>query len=176
MAQILHWSIVLLVLCQFVVGIYAKPLPVGIERLQMLTFHKSVGITTFALVLIRLGWRWYTPAPALPASMTRWQKSLAHLSHALLYGLLLTLPILGWLTSNASNLTVRWFYLFNLPNLVAPDRELARITKDLHDAGGWLLLAVVCAHVAAAFWHELVLKDGVLRRMLPLSNPTSERS
>ena len=174
MAQILHWSIVLLVLCQFVVGFYAKPLPVGIERLQMLTFHKSVGITTFALVLIRLGWRLYTPAPAFPASMQRWQRFLAHLSHVLLYGLLLVLPILGWLTSNASNLTVRWFYLFNLPNLVGPDRELARITKDLHDAGAWLLLVLVCAHVAAAFWHELVLKDGVLRRMLPLSNPTSE--
>ncbi|HEY1992257.1 MAG TPA: cytochrome b/b6 domain-containing protein, partial [Gammaproteobacteria bacterium] len=72
--------------------------------------------------------------------------------------------------------TVRWFHLFNLPNLVSPDRELARITKDLHDAGAWLLLALVCAHMAAAFWHELVLKDGVLRRMLPLPTPTSERS
>ena len=176
MAQALHWGIVLLVLCQFVVGFYAKPLPLGIERLQMLTFHKSVGITTFVLVLIRLGWRFYTPAPPLPAGMPRWQKLLAHLSHLLLYGLLLVLPILGWLTSNASNLTVRWFYLFNLPNLTGPDRQLARITKDLHDAGAWLLLAVVCAHVGAAFWHELVLKDGVLRRMLPLSHPTSERS
>ena len=176
MAQALHWGIVLLVLCQFVVGFYAKPLPLGIERLQMLTFHKSVGITTFALVLIRLAWRFYTPAPPLPAGMPRWQRLLAHLSHLLLYGLLLVLPILGWLTSNASNLTVRWFYLFNLPNLTGPDRQLARITKDLHDAGAWLLLAVVCAHVGAAFWHELVLKDGVLRRMLPLSHPTSERS
>lgn len=176
MAQALHWGIVLLVLCQFVVGFYAKPLPLGIERLQMLTFHKSVGITTFVLVLVRLGWRFYTPAPPLPAGMPRWQKLLAHLSHLLLYGLLLVLPILGWLTSNASNLTVRWFYLFNLPNLTGPDRQLARITKDLHDAGAWLLLAVVCTHVGAAFWHELVLKDGVLRRMLPLSHPTSERS
>ena len=176
MAQLLHWVIVLLVLGQFVIGFYAKPLPVGIERLQLLTLHKSLGITTFALVLLRVAWRFYTPAPALPTSMGRWQMRAAHLSHVLLYGLLLVLPILGWLTSNASNLTVRWFFLFNLPTLTGPDRELARVTKDLHDAGAWLLLAVVCAHVAAAFWHELVLKDGVLRRMLPLSNPTSERS
>ena len=175
MAQALHWTIVLLVICQFVVGFYAKPLPLGIERLQMLTFHKSLGITTFALVLVRVGWRLYTPAPPLPVSMDRWQRLLAHLSHLLLYGLLLVLPVLGWLTSNASNLTVRWFFLFNLPNLVGPDRQLARITKDLHDAGAWLLLMIVCIHVAAAFWHELVLKDGVLRRMLPIdSNP--ERS
>src|SRR5262249_7655484 len=124
-AQSLHWLIVLLVLCQFVVGFYAQPLPVGIARLQMLTFHKSVGITIFVLVLIGLGWRFYTPAPRLPSDMPRWQKWAAHLSHVLLYGLLLVLPILGWLTSNASNLTVRWFFLFNLPNLVGPDRGLA---------------------------------------------------
>ena len=30
-----------------------------------------------------------------------------------------------------------------------------------------LLLLVVAAHVAAALWHHLVLRDGVLRRMLP---------
>ena len=168
MAQLLHWVIVLLVLCQFVVGFYAQPLPVGIERLKMLTFHKSMGITVFALVILRLLWRWYTPAPRLPAGMKPIERFGAHFSHVALYGLLLTLPILGWLTSNASNLTVRWFYLFNLPNLVGPDREIAKLTKLLHDAGAWCLLALVCLHVAAAFWHELVRKDGVLRRMLPL--------
>jgi cytochrome b561 len=167
-AQFLHWLIVLLVLGQFVVGFYAKPLPVGIERLKMLTLHKSVGITVFALVILRLLWRWYTPAPALPAGMKPIERFGAHFSHVALYGLLLTLPILGWLTSNASNLTVRWFFTFNLPNLTGPDPWLANLTKHLHDAGAWCLLALVCLHVAAAFWHELVRKDGVLRRMLPL--------
>jgi cytochrome b561 len=167
-AQLLHWLIVLLVLSQFVVGFYAKPLPLGIERLKMLTFHKSVGITVFALVILRLLWRWYTPAPKLPTGMKPLERFGAHASHVLLYALLLVLPLLGWLTSNASNLTVRWFFTFNLPNLVGPDHGLAELTKHLHDLGAWLLLALVCLHIAAAFWHELVRKDGVLRRMLPL--------
>ena len=168
MAQSLHWVIVLLVLVQFAVGVYAQPLPLGIERLKLLTFHKSVGITVFALVILRLLWRFYTPPPQLPAGMKPRERFLAHFSHVVLYGLLLTLPVLGWLTSNASNLTVRWFYLFNLPNLVAPDRDLAKLTKELHDTGAWCLLALVCLHVAAAFWHEFARHDGVLRRMLPL--------
>ena len=168
MAQSLHWLIVLLVLTQFAVGAYAADLPVGIERLKYLTFHKSVGISVFALVILRLLWRWYSPAPKLPAGMQPLQRVLAHSSHVALYGLLLALPVLGWLTSNASNLTVRWFYLFNLPNLVAPDRDLAKLTKDMHDVGAWCLLALVCLHVAAAFWHEFARHDGVLRRMLPL--------
>lgn len=168
MAQSLHWIIVLLVLAQFCVGPYAADLPLGIERLKLLSFHKSLGITVFALVILRLLWRLYTPAPKLPAGMQPLQRFLAHFSHVALYGLLFTLPVLGWLTSNASNLTVRWFYLFNLPNLVAPDRDLAKLTKELHDAGAWCLLALVILHVAAAFWHEFARHDGVLRRMLPL--------
>ena len=168
MAQTLHWLIVLLVLCQFVVGFYAKPLPVGIERLKMLTLHKSVGITVFALVILRLLWRLYSPAPKLPAGMKSFERFGAHASHFMLYALLLVLPVLGWLTSNASNLTVRWFFTFNLPNLTSADPWLAKLTKNLHDLGAWLLLALVCLHIAAAFWHELVRKDGVLRRMLPL--------
>ena len=168
MAQSLHWLIVLLVLCQFVVGPYAADLPVGIERLKLLTFHKSLGMTVFALVILRLLWRLYSPAPRLPAGMQSLPRLLAHLSHAGMYGLLLVLPLLGWLTSNASNLTVRWFFLFNLPNLTAPEPSVANLTKELHELGAWCLLALVSLHVAAAFWHELVLKDGVLRRMLPL--------
>lgn len=168
MAQSLHWLIVLLVLVQFVAGIYGKDLPVGIERLKLLTFHKSLGITIFALVILRFLWRLYTPAPKLPEGMKPMERFMAHFSHVALYGLLLTLPILGWLTSNASNLTVRWFYLFNLPNLVEPDKDLARLTRGLHDLGAWCLLALVCLHVAAAFWHEFARHDGVLRRMLPL--------
>lgn len=167
-AQTLHWLIVLLVIVQFVVGPHAADLPVGIERLKLLTFHKSVGLTILALVLLRLAWRLYTPAPALPAGIGRAQRRLAHLNHGLLYGLLLVMPILGWLTSSASNLTVRWFFLFNLPNLVQPDPALAKLTRELHDTLAWCLLGLVLLHVAAAFYHQLVLKDGLLRRMLPL--------
>ena len=56
--------------------------------------------------------------------------------------LLLVLPVLGWLTSSASNLTVRWFFIFNLPNLTGPDPQLAKLTKELHDLGAWCLLAL----------------------------------
>lgn len=167
MAQGFHWLIVLLVLMQFVVGFSVHGMPVSLERLKLLTLHKSIGVTVFGLALLRLAWRLYSPAPALPAHMTRAQRFLAHGSHSLLYVLLLTMPIVGWIASSASNLTVRWFFLFNLPNAVNPDPALASFAKGLHGAMAWSLLALVTLHVAAAFWHEFKLKDGVLRRMLP---------
>jgi cytochrome b561 len=52
--------------------------------------------------------------------------------------------------------------------LVQPDPALADFTKSVHIAMAWLLLATVSVHAAAALWHEVVLKDDVLRRMLPL--------
>jgi cytochrome b561 len=169
-AQAFHWVIVLLVLAQFVIGVDAHGMPVSLLRLKLLTLHKSIGVTVFGLVVLRLLWRWYSPPPPLPANMHAWQRLAAHLSHGLLYGLLLVLPLIGWITSSASNLTVRWFFLFNLPNPVNPDPALASFAKGLHMTLAWLLLALVCLHVAAAFWHELRLKDGVLRRMLPFTS------
>ena len=167
-AQLFHWSIVLLVLAQFALGLTAHPMPVSLMRLKLLTWHKSIGVTVFVLVLLRLAWRAYSPPPLLPAGMSSLQHGLARFGHGFLYLLLLTMPVVGWISSSASNLTVKWFFLVTLPDLVRPDPALADLAKELHIALSWLLLATVIGHVGAAFWHELVRKDNVLRRMLPL--------
>ncbi len=167
MAQTLHWTVVGLVALQFPLGIVAHGLPLSLLRLKLLVWHKSIGMTVFALMLARLAWRLYTPAPALPATLQGAQRGLAHASHWLLYALLLTMPAVGWITSSASNLTVTWFGLFAFPNLVAPDKALADLAKQVHITMAWLLLAVIALHVSAAFWHAFRLKDGVLGRMLP---------
>ena len=167
MAQALHWMVVALVALQFPLGIVGHSLPLSLLRLKLLVWHKSVGMTVFALMLVRLGWRLYTPAPALPTTLQGTQRALAHASHWLMYALLLTMPVVGWITSSASNLTVTWFGLFAFPNLVSPDKGLADMAKQTHMAMSWLLLAIIVLHVSAAFWHEFRLKDGVLSRMLP---------
>lgn len=166
-AQSLHWLIVLLVAIQFVLGVTAHDLPISLERLVLLTRHKAFGMTILMLILLRLAWRLYSPPPALPAGMARLQQRLAELSHILLYILLLTMPVIGWLSSSASNLTVSWFGLFHFPNLVGPDPALAKSMKALHIGMAWVLLALISVHAAAALWHQFIRKDGVLLRMLP---------
>ena len=157
----------LLVLLQFVLGRTAHPMPVSLLRLKLLTWHKSLGVSIFALVVLRLGWRLYSPPPAPPAGMSVLQQRLARLTHGLLYFLLLTMPVVGWISSSASNLTVKWFFLVTLPNPVQPDPALADFAKGLHIAMSGLLLILVIGHVAAALWHEWGRHDDVLRRMLP---------
>ncbi|HET7176919.1 MAG TPA: cytochrome b [Gammaproteobacteria bacterium] len=173
-AQLLHWVIVALVITQLVLGFSAQGLPVGIERFMLLVRHKSIGMTILGLVLLRLAWRAYTPAPPLPAGMPLLQRLAAHVSHALLYGLILVIPIVGWITSSASHLTVTWFGLFAFPNLVGPDLHLAKLAKSVHAALAWTLLIVASLHALAALWHHFKLKDTVLMRMLPVRLPRTE--
>jgi cytochrome b561 len=168
-AQLFHWIIVVLVIAQFVLGFTAHGLPISLERLILLARHKSIGITIFVLVALRLGWRLYSRPPPLPPAPHPFFDTAARVSHGLLYALLLAMPPVGWLLSSASHLTVAWFGLFPLPNLVAPNKHLAQIMLLTHESMAWLLLATVTVHVLAALWHHFLLKDSVLLRMLPFT-------
>lgn len=168
-SQSLHWLIVILVFVQYLLGIKAHGMPVSLERLMLLARHKSIGVTIFALMIARLAWRLYSPPPTLPSNTRTWTAHAAHLSHALLYLLLLAMPVVGWLLSSASNLTVSWFGFVSLPNLIGPNRQAAHWLLFTHQGMAWLLLATVILHTGAALWHHIVLHDSVLLRMLPFA-------
>jgi hypothetical protein len=76
------------------------------------------------------------------------------------------LPLLGWALSNAEGKPVHLFGL-TLPALVSADEDLADTLQAWHLNAAWVLLGLVSLHVAAALWHHFVLRDEVLRRMLP---------
>ncbi len=166
-SQLLHWVIVALVAIQVVLGFTGAELPVGIERLITLARHKSLGMTILALMLARLAWRLANPVPDLPAQMPALERRLARIAHWLFYGLLLTLPVVGWIASSASNLTVSWFGLFTFPDLVDTDPVLAKQAKAVHAVLARGLLALIALHAGAALRHHFLLRDDVLRRMLP---------
>jgi cytochrome b561 len=89
-------------------------------------------------------------------------------THVALYALLLAMPLLGWALSNAQGKPVH-FLGATLPALVGDDEDLADRLQAWHIDAAWVLLALVCLHVAAALFHHFVLRDGVLRRMWPKS-------
>jgi len=165
-AQGLHWAILALLILQVTLGKIAHELPVGLERLVMMSRHKSVGITILALAVIRLAWRWTDSPPASPP-MPRWQALVAHLNHWGLYALLFALPITGWLMSSAANRPVSWFGLAQLPNFIAPDARLKEVFEEAHELLVNVLFVLVGLHVAAALKHQFIDRDGLLFRMLP---------
>ena len=130
LSKALHWIIVLLIINQWVIGMRADSLPVGLAKLQALAWHKSFGITILMLAVVRLVWRWMNPVPDLSAETRPWERVLAKISHVLLYGLIFALPLSGWLMSSAKNFPVSWFSLFQLPDLVAPSEQLFRQMRE----------------------------------------------
>ncbi|MGI9286799.1 MAG: cytochrome b/b6 domain-containing protein [Pseudomonadales bacterium] len=168
-AQLLHWSVAALIVTQFILGKLAERAEdneAKMAQLVLLANHKSVGITILMLALLRVGWRLLSPPPALPSTMPDWQILASKVSHCLLYLLIFTLPVTGWLMSSASAYTVSWFNLFELPDLVSPSKELKQTLQDVHHLLAEALFVVAALHIAAALKHHYFDKDDILKRMI----------
>jgi cytochrome b561 len=166
-AQAFHWLVAALVLAQLALGVFAASLPIGLARLQWLSRHKSLGLAILVLVLLRLAWRAMNRPPPLPGFMPEWQRRAAALTHWMIYLLLVLAPLAGWLHASATGLSVNWFGLYLVPDLIAKDPELAELFKRLHYGLVALLALLVAGHIGAALRHALWLRDGVAHRMLP---------
>jgi len=132
----------------------------------MYSTHKLLGFLLLWLVAGRLIYRLLHGAPPDEPSLSRVQRVASHLVHWLLYGLLLLVPLLGWIgVSLYPSLTL--FMLFDLPALAAPNQELANAVLNVHGNLAIVTAVLAAAHIAVALHHHLIRKDGVLRRMLP---------
>lgn len=169
-SQFFHWFIALLIAVQFTWAWRIEQLGLGRARYELVNQHKSIGLTIFMLVVLRLLWRFYTPPPALPESISYWQQQSSRWVHAGIYLLLLALPLVGWSMSSAAGFVVSWFDLFDLPALLSQDDGLKTILMAIHAVLAWSLALLVIGHILAAFHHHIVKKDTVLKRMLPGRN------
>lgn len=166
-AKALHWLIAALIIGVLALGIYMHDLPLSPEKLQLYSWHKWAGVTIFLLVLVRLAWRATHQPPALPESMPRPLQWIAHGGHLALYLLMIAIPLSGWLMSSAKGFQTVWFGVLPLPDLVAKDKALGDLLRDVHEYLNLALLALLAGHVAAALKHHWVDKDDILVRMLP---------
>ena len=139
----------------------------GATAVAAITVHRSTGAVTWVVVVTRLVWRSrFASLPPFPASMPKIQQLVAKLNEYGLYALLLVQPVTG---IAFTLLRGRPFALlfWQVPALVAADRPLAHILYSVHIIGAWALLGLIGLHAGAALLHGVVLRDGVLPRMLP---------
>lgn len=172
----LHWLTAAAILAAIVFGLVALGLTPGTRlRVAILTIHKSLGVTAFALFFPRVLVRLSEAAPAYAPALGALSHAAARLVHLSLYALILMLPLTGYLHSAAGRHNFSWFGLFPIPALVAPDEALDRTMGTFHYALAIALGAALFAHIGATFWHARILKDGVLTRMWPGFRPGRAR-
>jgi cytochrome b561 len=170
LAKFLHWAIVLLILPQYFLVEAAEELPQGLEKLELMTWHKSLGMLVLLLALVRIGWKAMNKGLPGPVGVA-WQRKAAAAGHGLLYLLILAQPLTGWISSSSANYPVTLFGWFQFPAIVGENHDLHEAMEEVHEVLFFAMLAVAAIHVAAALYHHVVLKDGVLRRMLPFAKP-----
>ena len=67
--RILHWAMAAIIFTAIALGVVAAFLPRGVSpRVEILTIHKSLGMTALILVVLRVAWRLYVGAPAYAAA------------------------------------------------------------------------------------------------------------
>jgi cytochrome b561 len=164
-AVVLHWLIALFIACGFSLGAYMVDLHASPTKVRLFAYHKWIGMTVLALVLIRSVWRLtHTPPPEVP--MPRWQLLAARWTHYLLYLLMIATPLCGWLYTSATGYPVVYLKLWQLPDLVHKNKQLADVLGEVHANLAWALLCLVVLHSAAALKHHFIDHDSTLRRML----------
>jgi cytochrome b561 len=130
--------------------------------------HKSFGFVVLALTAARLLARAAFTAPAA-APKSAWEQRLAAFVQASLYALTLAAILAGWLVVSTSPLPIptKFFNLFVIPNIAAPDGALFTRATLAHALMAYVIAALVALHVAGALKHHWIDRDDVLKRMLP---------
>jgi len=115
---------------------------------------------------LRLGWTIINPKPALPSDTPCWQRGAERLVHFLLYAAVIGMPLAGWIGSVAAKRPPHLGNInFNLP--IEPDKALSGIAFEIHGYLAVAIVVLVTIHFLAAFYHQYIKHDNILRRMLP---------
>ena len=91
----IHWITALAVICQVVIGFVFHEMEKGPQRMEVFTWHKTLGAFILILALVRLAVRLMNPPPPYPSDFPKWERAAAVWSHRLFYVLLIALPLTG---------------------------------------------------------------------------------
>ena len=162
----LHWLMAVLILAMFVLGWTAVNYPMSPTKLDLFIWHKSIGLTLFALVVIRILWRLANETPSPPSGISTGEHKLARMGHMSLYLLMVLMPVSGYVVNSTANFPFRYFGGLRVPNLIPTDKAWQNVAENIHLATSWILALVVLLHVLAALRHHFIRKNDVLSNML----------
>ncbi|MCI0510599.1 cytochrome b561 [Chromohalobacter marismortui] len=161
---VMHWLSALIVVGLFALGWWMTGLGYYDYWYQLAPWwHKSFGMLLLGLTLLRVAWRLSQSTPL--AQGARWERRAAHAGHVLLYVLLLTVMVSGYLISTAEGQGISVFGVFEVPALIVGLPHQATLAGDVHWYAAWALIVLAVGHTLAALKHHLLDRRDTLRRM-----------
>jgi cytochrome b561 len=168
----IHWITALLVVAQVVIGFKFHDMPRGPERMDLFSWHKTVGAAILILALIRLGVRLINPPPPYPSDFPKWERFFAVWNHRIFYVLLIGLPLTGLAAASgrAVDGSVPLRFGLSLPAIPGISKENG--FGEVHQTLVWITLALLVLHVAAAIKNQFFTRGPVAGRMPPFRAPS----
>jgi cytochrome b561 len=137
-------------------------------RFNVYQWHKSLGVILLLAIGVRIALRIIFKPPSLPA-LPRWEITAAKIGHTGLYGLMILMPVTGWLTVSSSvyGLPTIVFGLFEWPHIpgVAANAGLSETAAETHEVLALFLCAMIAVHVLAVIKHYVMDKINLLPRI-----------
>lgn len=164
----LHWIVALLIFATFGLGLWMGEVPARADRPFYFAIHASLGMTLLVLLVLRILWAFFNPAPAAPAGTSPLQHAAARFTHLSLYVLTLATVLVGWLLAGVQDtpLVPMAFGVLPMPSPLALSHAAEDFLEEAHELTAYALMALAGIHVLAALWHHYVLRDNTMRRML----------
>lgn len=166
-----HWLTALLILTVIPLGVIANDLPYETNeelalKAQLFSFHKTLGVIIFFVALGRIVWALSQTKPTGLHPERKIESFLADLVHWLLYLSLVAVPLTGWIHHAATTgFAPIWLPIGQDLPLVPKDEGVAKLFAGLHWAWSKIMVAAILLHIAGALKHQLIDRDGTLRRM-----------
>lgn len=173
-AIVLHWAIAALILTNLYLG-WRMGMLRGLAQFNVFQLHKSIGVTVLLLSVLRLLWRLVSPPPP-SVGLAPWEAAAAAAVHWAFYGIMIGMPLSGWIVVSTSPLNiptllyhlVPWPHFPGVHDLAEPSRKAVNHAFGVtHEMMAFGALALLALHLGAVAKHELFDSHPVLRRMLP---------
>ncbi len=163
-SRILHWLMAVMLLTMLFIGVTMVASLGNYHKL--VAIHRPLGIMILILAVIRLINRMFTTLPPFPPTMSRQERWIATASEKLLYGLMLALPLVGWGMLSAGHYPIVMFGPLHLPPILPANPTVYAVLRKTHTILAYLLFVTFLAHLGAVLFHTLIVRDGLLKRMV----------
>jgi cytochrome b561 len=174
-SRLLHWTMAAMVLTMLCIGV---GMVVSLANYHVLvSIHRPLGLAILILVVVRFVNRLLNPPPPFPPTMSRAERLAATASEFTMYGLMFVLPLVGWGMLSAARYPIVLYGPLNLPYILPQNAMLYALLRKGHTILAYLFFLTFIAHFGAILFHTLIVRDGMLNRMVPWNiRPHAERN